>query len=507
VSDLDPAALAAFVAVLAGTSLVALGARWFHRALPTPTPADWALAGRRFGSVTTWFLLGGTIYTAYTFSAVPALVHSTGALGFFALPYTIIVWPLAFWLLPRLWREARDVGAVTVADLVRVRYDAPGLALAVALTGILSTMPYVALQLLGIRTVLVALDAYPEGLAGDSILAAVFAVLAVATYRNGIRAPAVIAFVKGVLVFGAITLVTALVIHRLGGTGNLFLELEQRLSSPEGTSSGAAPALALDPSLYLAYASLALGSALALLMYPHVLTAAFAARSERVLRVNSVALLAWTGLLGLVALLGLAAHAADISVDPGRPDLAVPALVEWLTPGWVTGLILGSLAVGALVPAAVMSVAAAMLFTRNIYAEYVNPQTTPKQQTGVARFVSLLVKVGALGFVMFMAEQDAINLQLLGGVWILQIFPAVVLGLLTRRLHPAGLFAGWAVGMLAGTFLVTTGGFSSVVTVAGLPLYAALVALGANLVVVVLLSASLPRLTAWSRAVRLRRLR
>jgi SSS family solute:Na+ symporter len=500
VSDLDPAAIAAFIAVLAGTSLVALGARWFHRAPPTPSPADWALAGRRFGSVTTWFLLGGTIYTAYTFSAVPALVHSVGALGFFALPYTIIVYPLAFWLLPRLWREARDVGAVTVADLVRVRYDSPGLALAVALTGILSTMPYVALQLLGIRTLLVSLDAYPEGLAGDAILAAVFAVLAVATYRHGIRAPAVIAFVKGVLVFGSITLVTALAIHRLGGTGDLFREL----SSPEGTSTGAIPALALDPSLHLAYASLAVGSALALLMYPHVLTAAFAARSERVLRVNSVALLAWTALLGLVALLGLAAHAADIEVDPGRPDLAVPALVDWLTPGWVTGLILGSLAVGALVPAAVMSVAAAMLFTRNIYAEYINPQTTPKQQTGVARFFSLLVKVGALGFVMFMAEQDAINLQLLGGVWMLQIFPTVVLGLLTKRLHPAGLFAGWAVGMLAGTFLVTTGGFSSVVTIGGLPLYAALVALGANLLVVVLLSAFLPRLTEWSRAVRLR---
>jgi SSS family solute:Na+ symporter len=507
VSDLDPAALAAFVAVLAGTSLAALGARRFHRAAPTFAPAEWALAGRRFGPVTTWFLLGGSIYTAYTFTAVPALVHSTGALGFFALPYTVIVWPLAFWLLPRLWREARDVGAVTVADVVRVRYDSPGLALAVALTGILSTMPYVALQLLGIRTVLVALDAYPEGLAGDAILAAVFAVLALATYRNGIRAPAVIAFVKGVLVFCAITLVTALLIRRLGGTGNLFVELERQLATSAETPTGPAPALALDPSLYLAYGTLALGSALALLMYPHVLTAAFAARSERVLRVNSVALLAWTGLLGLFALLGLAAHAADVVVDPGRPDLAVPALVEWLTPGWATGLILGSLAVGALVPAAVMSVAAAMLFTRNIYAEYVNPQTTPKQQTGVARLVSLLVKVGALGFVMFMAEQDAINLQLLGGVWILQVFPAVVLGLLTRRLHPSGLFAGWAVGMLAGTLLVTTGGFSSVVTVAGQPVYAALVALGANLLVAVLVSACLPWAAGWSRAVRLRRVR
>ncbi|MDQ2681806.1 MAG: sodium:solute symporter, partial [Candidatus Eremiobacteraeota bacterium] len=36
---------------------------------------EWALGGRRFGTVVSWFLLGGDLYTAYTFIAVPALMY------------------------------------------------------------------------------------------------------------------------------------------------------------------------------------------------------------------------------------------------------------------------------------------------------------------------------------------------------------------------------------------------------------------------------------------------
>lgn len=493
-SNLDTTAVVAFVAVLGGTSLIGLAARRLLHAGAATTPVEWAIAGRSLGPVTMWFLLGGTIYTAYTFAAVPALVSSTGALGFFALPYTIIIYPLAFWLLPRLWQEARDVGAVTIADVIRIRYDSAGLALAVALTGILATMPYVALQLLGVRSVLVELDAYPSGAAGDAILASVFAVLALATYRNGLRAPTVIAFIKGVLLFVGIAVLTTIVFRRLDGPAGLFGAVERRAGA-SGTTGDQLSYLTVDPSLHATYVSLAVGSALALLMYPHVLTAAFAARDPRVLRVNSVALLAWTPLLGAFAVLGLAAYAWGATTDDG-PIVGLPALIEQATPSWFTGLLFGALAIGALVPAAVMSVAAAMLFTRNVYAEYVDRRVTAAQQTNIARFFSLLVKLGALGFVILMAEQDAINLQLLGGVWMLQVFPTVALGSLFRQLRTAGLFAGWAAGMLIGTFLVTSGGFAAAVELGGVPVYAALVALAGNVAIAVLVSAVGPRLAA-----------
>jgi SSS family solute:Na+ symporter len=490
--DLVLATVAAFLAVVGGTSLIAVGARWFRRDDSLPTLEDWALAGRRFGAPTTWLLLGGTIYTAYTFAAVPGLVYGAGALGFFALPYTVIVYPLAFVLLPRLWTAARDNGYITVADYVKGRYDSPPLALAVALTGILATMPYIALQLLGIRAVLTAGGLYPRGVYGDLALIAVFGVLALATYRHGLRAPAVISMVKGAAIFGATLAVVAVVLDELGGPGRMF-----------ETAATRHTALALEPELYPAFATLALGSAMALLMYPHVLTAAFAAKGPDTLRKVTVALPAWTAVLGLFGVLGIAALAAGVQAPPGNAESAVPLLVDQLMPAALTGVLFGAFVVGALVPAAVMSIAAATAFVRNIYVEYFHPTATPKHQTRIAQAVSLTAKVGAVAFVLGLRNQDAINLQLLGGVWILQTFPAVAIGLFTTWLHKWALLAGWAVGMVAGTLLVVWGGFSSVVSVgvgdARVPVYAAVVAFALNLAVAVGLT---PFLTSAREAVR-----
>lgn len=482
------ATVAAFLAVVGGTSLVAVTARWFRRYDELPTLEGWALAGRRFGAPTTWFLLGGTIYTAYTFAAVPGLVYGAGALGFFALPYTVIVYPLAFVLLPRLWTQARDHGYITVADYVKGRYGSPPLALAVALTGILATMPYIALQLLGIRAVLTAGGLYPRGFAGDLALIAVFAVLAAATYRHGLRAPAVISLVKGAAIFGATLAVVAVVLDQLGGPGRMFASAGERHAS-----------LTLDPALYPAFATLALGSAMALLMYPHVLTAAFAASDANTLRKVSVALPAWTAVLGLFGVLGIAALAAGVQAPPGNAESAVPLLVKQLMPAALTGVLFGAFVVGALVPAAVMSIAAATAFVRNVYVEYFHPTATPKHQMRIAQLVSLTAKVGAVAFVLGLRNQDAINLQLLGGVWILQTFPAVAIGLFTTWLHRHALLAGWAVGMVAGTLLVVWGGFSAVVSVVGIPVYAALVAFALNLAVAAALT---PLFTGVRAAVR-----
>lgn len=328
----DPVALAAFGAVLGGTSLLALFARWFRRRDELPSLEGWALAGRQFGAVITWFLLGGTIYSAYTFAAVPGLVYGVGALGFFPLAYTIVGCPLLFVLLPRLWSVAQRHGHVTVADYVRRRYDSPGLALAVALTGILATMPYLALQVLGIRAVLRASGIYPLGDVGDLILVAAFAVLAGATYRSGLRAPAVISLIKGALIFGAVLGVAAAVVHQLGVPGVIFDAASSRLQS-DASGFG----MLLDPSLYSAFASLALGSVLAIPMYPHVLTAAFAANNPDSLRRSTIGLPAWTVVLGLFGFFGIAALAAGIHAPPGNAEAAVPLLVAHLMPSIVSG--------------------------------------------------------------------------------------------------------------------------------------------------------------------------
>ncbi len=315
-----------------------------------------------------------------------------------------------------------------------------------------------------------------------------------ATYRHGLRAPAVISALKAVAVFVSLTAVCWLVLDRLGGPGAVFDSAARRLGGTDAADSS----LLLSPGQQPAYATLALGSALALLMYPHVLTAGFAADSTRTVRKVTVALPAWTALLALFGFLGIAALAAGVRAPEGGAEAAVPMLVDRLMPGPLAGLVFGAIVVGALVPAAVMSIAAATSFVRNVYVEYVHPTATPKRQVRIAKAVSLTAKVGAVAFVFGLRDQDAVNLQLLGGVWILQIFPAIAVGLYTGRLHPRALLAGWATGMAAGTFMVVREGFSSIVPFGPadqpLQIYAGLAALLLNLAVAVLGTAALERL-------------
>ncbi|MFB6962133.1 sodium:solute symporter [Streptomyces sp. NPDC056309] len=492
-NNLAPAITCAAV-VLVASAIALRGARFASGGTGVRADLeDWALADRRQGSCLIWCLLGGTIYTAYTFTAVPGAVFTSGGIGFYALPYTVVICAIAFVLLPRLAATARAHGHVTVADYVRVRYGSPLLALAVALTGIFATMPYIALQLLGLRAVLSVLGIRPGGLAGDATLTAVFAVLALSTYRYGLRAPTLVSVVKAVLVVGSTLAIATLVLTELGSPATLFARADAALAASDG-----AAALVPDPSLAPAYISLALGSALALFAFPHVLLVAFSARTDGVLRRSSVALPGWTAMLGLFALFGIAALASGVQPPPGRSELAIPLLVLDLAPGWAAGLLLGAIVVAALVPAAVMSIGAATLFARNVYLEFVNPMATAAQVTRMARLMSLLVKVGALVFALGLRDQAAINLHLLGAVWVLQILPAIGLGLRHRTPHRVSLLTGWLLGMVVGTALVNHGGFSPLVRLSfgqvDVQVYAGVVGLAVNLAIVGLTSPLLDRL-------------
>ncbi len=431
---------------------------------------EWGLAGRRFGTVVTWFLLGGDLYTAYTFIAVPALIFGAGAIGFFAVPYTIIVYPFVFMVMPRLWSVARRHHYITPADFVRGRYQSRGLALAVAITGILATMPYIALQLVGIQVVLAGM-----GIQGDWPLIVAFVLLAAYTYFSGLRAPAMIALVKDTLIYITIIVAVIAIPIKLGGYGHIFAAVP-----PAKTL--------LAPGQFSAYATLALGSALALFMYPHAITGVLAANSRKVIRRNAALLPAYSFLLGLIALLGFMAIAAGIKATPPYgAQFAVPALFNAMFPSWFVGFAFAAIAIGALVPASVMSIAAANLFTRNIYREYFRPNVSNQEESTVAKLASLVVKAGALVFILFVPTQYAINLQLLGGVWIIQTLPAIAIGLYTRWFDRWALLLGWAAGMVVGTAMAVSVGFGSTyvlhigsTAVAG---YAAFYAVIANLIV------------------------
>ncbi|MEU9129084.1 monocarboxylate uptake permease MctP [Kitasatospora sp. NPDC048540] len=453
--DVNGVALAVFLLFFAAVTVMGfLASRW-RRADDALHLDEWGLGGRSFGTWITWFLLGGDLYTAYTFVAVPAVIYGAGAAGFFAVPYTIIAYPLVFLFLPRLWSVSRVHGYVTPADFVRGRYGSKGLSLAVALTGILATMPYIALQLVGIQAVLDVLGVGGSGnwFMKDLPLFLAFGVLAAYTYSSGLRAPALIAFVKDTLIYVVIIVAVIYIPMRLGGYGHVFDAAAQKFSAkkPDGTPVGS---LITGPKAQWGYATLALGSAMALFMYPHSVTGVLASRSRNTVRRNMALMPAYSLMLGLLALLGFMAIAAGVGkgVKGFNAQLSVPQLFEDMFPDWFTGVAFAAIGIGALVPAAIMSIAAANLFTRNVYKEFIRPDATAADETRVAKIASLLVKVGALAFVLTMDKQFAINLQLLGGLWILQTFVSIVGGLFTRWFHRWALLAGWAAGMVYGTW-------------------------------------------------------
>lgn len=474
------------------TGLGFVASRW--RAGDLTQLDEWGLGGRRFGTWVTWFLLGGDLYTAYTFIAVPALMFGAGAPGFFAVPYTILMYPLLFVAFPRLWSVAHRHGYVTAADFVRGRFGSRGLSLAIAITGIVATMPYIALQLVGMQVVLAALGInfqmnVPGFGAVDMPLLIAFAVLAFYTYSSGLRAPALIAVVKDMLVYITVFAAIIFIPMQLGGYGAVFEAVPQKtmlLAKGVGNNLGAE----------FAYATLALGSILALFLYPHAVTGLLSSSSRHVVRRNAMILPAYSLALALIALLGYMAIAAGVREDANYAEgfaafgnnFAVPALFLKMFPAWFAGLAFAAIAIGALVPAAIMSIACANLFTRNIYKEFINPKCTPVQESNVAKIVSIVVKFGALIFVLELQSTYAIQLQLLGGIWMCQTLPSVLLALYTRYCHPMALLAGWATGLITGTWMVSQLAFKSstfVITLFGIefPCYAAVSALLLNLAV------------------------
>jgi len=483
-NELDYPAISVFVFFFVLVTVMGFVAAKWRRPATLAHIDEWGLGGRQFGTWITWFLVGGDFYTAYTVIAVPALVYGVGAYGFFALPYTIIVYPFVFAVMPLLWRQAKDGAHVTAADLVHARYQSRGLELAVALTGIIATMPYIALQLIGMAVVIKAL-----GLTGEVPLMLAFLVLALYTYSSGLRAPALIAFVKDAMIYIVVLTAIAFIPLKLGGYAAIFQAADTAFKAK---GSGG---ILLAPAQYLPYATLALGSALAAFMYPHTLTGVFASKSANTIRKNAILLPAYTLLLGLLALLGYMGHAAGLKLTSNND--VVPMLFKTLFPGWFAGFAFAAIGIGALVPAAVMSIGASNLFTRNVWKAYADPGISHAGEARVAKITSLVVKVGALLVILFLPTQFALDLQLLGGLWILQTFPAVVFGLFTQWFRAPALLAGWAIGLGVGTYFSWMDGLKPLHTLilgdTKFTVYVGLLALVINIAVALAVNALLPQ--------------
>jgi len=446
---------------------------------------EWSLAGRKLGTTLVFFLLGADIYTAYTFVAIPSGVFAKGSLYFFAIPYVALAFGVALVTMPRLWALAKEKGYITASDFIKDRFGSTTLAVLIAITGIVSLLPYIALQIVGMQSVLIVML---SGITNShtvqeiSLLVA-FVILAAFTYTSGLRGATLTAVLKDILIW--ITVIAVIIVVPLsisGGFGTAFRDVK--------------PSYVTVPnSLITGYATLVLGSALALYLYPHAINGVLSSETVHKLR-KSTALLPLYGIgLAIMALMGILIYAVPSAMnflshfpESSRGILVVPSLILYTMPPWFTGIALLGIFIGGLVPAAIMAMSQANLLTRNIIKE-IRPNTSASSETRITKISSTVFKFVALGFVFTIPATYAISLQLLGGILITQILPAVFFGLYIKSLRKEALIAGLLVGIFSGIFMLGyTNHFGALVSsLFNIPifgsLYIAVVALSFNLAI------------------------
>ncbi len=449
---LDIIGIAVFVILFIAFAVVSYEGSRFRRGNLRKL-SEWGLAGRRLGPYLAWFLLGADVFTAYTFVAVPSLAFASGSTAFFAVPYVAIVFAIAMLTMPKLWGISRKRGYVTASDFVRDRFNSRALSVIVAITGVVAVLPYIALQIAGMQSVLTIMlyGTSDITVVSEGALVIAFVVLAATTFTSGLRGVTLGAIFKDTLIFLTVIVVILAVLLSYGGFSSAFTNIASAKAALASNYTH------LPAASVPGFVSLFFGSALALYLYPHIINGSLSANSKKSLRRSLSLLPIYSIGLALLALFGILIYAVpgalSIVKSTGNGLLTVPALVVTTLPGWLAGICLLGIFIGGMVPAALMAIAGANLISRNIIREF-KPKISADTETRIAKWTSAALKFIALGFVFVAPLTYAIQLQLLGGIIILQILPAVFLGLFTKRLDWKALIMGWTSGMASGIYLV-----------------------------------------------------
>ncbi len=437
-----------FFVIVVGVLVAGFLAYFWRKPKTMEDITEWGIGGHRFGTVVIWFLLGGDLYTAYTLVAVPGLASSSGALGMYAITYGIMIYPIVYATMPRMWNVSKRRGYITAGDYIKDRFSSRSLAMIIALTGVVAEIPYIALQIVGIRFVMSSL-AIPATIG----LSIAFLLVAGFTFFSGLRAPALTAIIKDAIIWAAVLVIVIYVPIKLGGFAHMFKDAAA--ISPITVS--------LSPALELGYVTLALGSALALFLYPHAITGTLSAKNTKTIRRNSALLPLYNVLLLFVAIIGIAAVVQNNGLySASNSSFAFPDVVLKMFPSAFTAFAFAAVVVGSIVPASIMALASANLLTRNVYLEYINQKASSKTQSWLSRSLVIVIIVLALLFSFIpVASKNIIFLQTFGGAFILQTLPAVFLSLYTRKLNKWAIAIGWLAGLSTALYMLFKISFAS----------------------------------------------
>ncbi len=408
---------------------------------------QWTVAGRGFGTLLVWLLMAGEGYTTFTLLGASGWAYSRGAPAFYIMGYMSLGYVAAYFFLPQLWELGRAHKLQTESDFFEKRYASTRLGAFVALVGVVFLVPYVDLQLTGLGDIVRVASFGGVGKTWAMLLAA--AAVAAFVYASGIRAVAWMSILKDALLLGVVVAIGIGVPYvYFHGIGPMFAALAKahpkQLVLPGTTAN-------LGRSWFVSTVFL---NALGAFMWPHLFAASFTAKSSDVVRRNAVFMPLYTITYPFVLFAGLAA----LLIVPGlhNGDLSLLTMTQRTFPAWFLGIVGGAGALTAMVPAAMLILAAATLFAKNFFRPIFAPAMS---EPAVARMAKLMVGVMTGIAVLFaiLGTKSIVGLLLLGYDGITQFFPGVILGLYWKRVTRAAVWSGMIVGVGAVAILVLSG--------------------------------------------------
>jgi SSS family solute:Na+ symporter len=397
---------------------------------------------------------------------------------------------MSYFMLPPIWRYARDNELYSQADFFVRKYDSPMLGVVVSLVGIVALIPYLVLQFKGLGIIVEiagygAIGATPAVWIGAAVATAYVMV-------SGVRGSAWTAVAKD----AAILLVVVFLgiyfpLHYYGGLGAMFAAIEQ-----------AKPGFTVLPergdSVWW-FSSTVLLTALGFYMWPHAFGSIYTARNERVIRLNAMALPVYQLILLFVFLVGFAAILQVPVLTGTDVDLALFKLSVKSFDAWVVGVIGAAGVLTALVPGSMILMTAATLLANNLY-RLAHRSAADRHIVNVAKSLVPVVALVAVYFTL-RGGQTVVALLLMGYSFVTQLFPSLVLSLarnrwITREGAVAGIIAGVATVAAISLNHASIGTLFPALPVQIKELNTGLVALAVNVVVLAIVSAATRLATA-----------
>lgn len=408
---------------------------------------QWSVGGRGFGALFVFLLMAGEAYTTFTFLGASSWAYGKGGPALYIIAYLSLAYVLVYWLLPAIWKYAKEHKLVSQSDFYAAKYKSPLLGVLVALIGVVSMIPYIVLQLKGLG-IIVAEASYGSI---SPTVAIWIGVIAVTVYVmvSGIHGSAWTAVIKDILIFGVVLFIGIyLPIHYYGGWQPMF---EQINATQPGFLT--IPEIGLSNSWFISTVLLnVLGSS----MWPHLFVGAYTGKSAKVFRKNAIINPLYTLMILFVFLVGYAAIGQVPGLKGADTDLALLRLSIQSFDPWFVGLIGAAGLLTALVPGSMLLMVAATSLSKNVYKVAV-PTATEKQITYLAKALVPVVALISVYFT-FNGGNSIVTLLLMGYSFITQLAPAVFFSFLKQNfVTKQGAAAGMICGVIAVAYITISG--------------------------------------------------